>query len=128
MEPLFIEGQLKFPKFDFNSKTGVLKIIGRSIPENPVKLYDPIISWVHNYVESEPENITLSVYLEYLNTHSTECFLILLKRIVDYSNISTKKAKIVWYFDEYDEDMLALGKDFSSLVDFPFEYKELADV
>ena len=127
MKTLLIEGNMNSPLIDFNPNSGLLKIIGRSIPENPVKFYHPIEVWLTDFIASNPENLELYIYLDYLNTHSTECILILLKKIETYFKNANSIVKISWCFDEDDEDMQGLGKDLASITGIPFEYKEVIE-
>ena len=127
MGSLKIEGKLNSPQIDFNPDTGLLKIVGRSIPENPVKFYQPVEDWIINYLKNNPKNLTLYIHLDYLNTHSTECVLILLKKLDAYFKDSESNVKVSWNFDEDDEDMLALGEDLASIISLPFDYKEIVE-
>ena len=81
MESLILERQLNFPSINFDPNTGMLKIIGRSIPEDPVKFYEPLENWISDFIDTKPETLTLFIYLDYLNTHSTEFVLFLMKII-----------------------------------------------
>ena len=127
MNTLQIEGTLNSPGINFNPNNGLLKIIGRSIPENPVKFYQPIEVWLIDFIASNPDNLELYIYLDYLNTHSTECILILLKKIETYFKNANKNVKVSWCFDEDDEDMQGLGEDLASITGIPFEYKEIIE-
>lgn len=127
MDNLIIEGKLNTPSINFHASNGLLKIIGRSIPENPIKFYQPIENWIEKYILTKPSKITFQVHLDYLNTHSTECVLILMKRIESYYKTSKTDVKIIWNFDEDDEDMDDLGKDLSTLISIPFEYIEVIE-
>ncbi len=127
MDNLVLEGKINTPSIDFNSNTGVLKLFGRSIPENPLKFYQPIESWIEKFIETSPTKIELHIHLDYLNTHSTECVLILMKKIESYTQTSNSSTKIIWSFDQDDEDMQDLGEDLASLISIPFEYVEVPD-
>ena len=125
MNTLLIEGKMNSPLIDFNPKSGLLKIIGRSIPENPVKFYQPIEDWICNFIKTNPKDLILYVHLDYLNTHSTECLLILMKKLEIYYKAHNTNVKVSWNFDEDDEDMESLGQDLASIAVIPFEYKEI---
>jgi SiaC family regulatory phosphoprotein len=127
MEPLIIERKLNSPAINFNAETSLLSIIGRSIPEHPVKFYEPLETWIKNFINTSPSEINFLVHLDYLNTHSTECLLLLLKKIEHYKNNSDCKVKVNWHFDEDDEDMESLGQDLDSIVQLSFQYKEIED-
>ena len=127
MESLIIEGKTNSPNVNFSPATGLLKIVGRSIPENPVKFYQPIENWILAFINTNPRDLILYIHLDYLNTHSTECLLILLKKIEAYRDSSGNNVKVSWNFDEDDEDMETLGEDLASIVNIPFEYKEIIE-
>ena len=114
------------PTVNFNP-SGELKIIGRSIPEHPVKFYEPISNWVADFILTKPPVVNLLIHLDYLNTHSTECMLVLLKKFDTYIKDSGATVNVIWNFDEDDEDMEDLGKDLSTLVSIPFEYIEVLE-
>jgi hypothetical protein len=127
MDNFIIEGKLNTPSVNMNASNGLLKIFGRSIPENPVKFYQPIENWIEKFIQTSPVDLTLQIHLDYLNTHSTECVLILMKKIEGYYKSSNTNIKIIWNFDEDDEDMEDLGKDLSTLVSIPFKYIEVLE-
>lgn len=126
METLNIIGTISLPTVNFNP-SGELKIIGRSIPEHPVKFYEPISNWVADFILTKPPVVNLLIHLDYLNTHSTECMLVLLKKFDTYIKDSGATVNVIWNFDEDDEDMEALGEDLDSLVDIPFSIQEIKE-
>lgn len=127
MEALLQEGTTILPTINFNPNNGELSITGRSIPEHPVKFYQPIDEWVASYVASNPSKIHLLVHLDYLNTHSTECILVIMKKLEAYGKSSGVDATITWQYDEYDEDMLTLGEDLASIIQLPVRIEEIKE-
>ncbi|PJA09094.1 MAG: nuclear pore complex subunit [Flavobacteriales bacterium CG_4_10_14_0_2_um_filter_32_8] len=125
MNTLIIEGKANSPTVNFNYNTGLLKIMGRSIPENPVKFYQPIEDWISDFLKTKPNKVTFYIYLDYLNTHSTECILLLIKKFEGYYKETNAEVKVIWNFDVDDEDMQVLGIDLSSLASVPFEMIEI---
>ena len=126
MESLLQTGTISLPTVAFDA-SGKLKITGRSIPEHPVKFYEPISAWISNFITTTPSNINLLIHLDYLNTHSTECMLVILKKLDTYAKESGNSVSVNWSFDEDDEDMEALGEDLASLVDIPFTITEVKE-
>lgn len=125
MESLFIEGKFNTPTVKF-TEGGVLTIEGRSIPEHPVKFYQPITDWLSAFLQQAPTKVLLKIHLDYLNTHSTECMLVLFKKLEDYYQSTQNDVTISWTFDEDDEDMETLGEDLKSFVNLPFTIQEEA--
>ncbi len=65
---LFKVGSKTTPQIDFNKFTGELILFGRSLPEDAGKVYEPLHSWVSEYIK-EPRKITnLRLNLEYFNS------------------------------------------------------------
>ena len=126
METLNLIGTISLPTVSF-SPSGELKITGRSIPEHPVKFYEPISNWITDFVSTKPPVINVLIHLDYLNTHSTECILIILKKLDNYAKESGNKVNITWNCDEDDEDMEALGEDLASLISLFVEIKEVKE-
>lgn len=122
MEALKLEGSFNLPSIDFNPSTGVLKILGRSIPENPVKFYEPLEIWIAEFIKGNPKVIVFFIHLEYLNTHSTECVLLLMRKLQVYQEKNNSNVKVIWNFEGDDEDMRVLGEDLAAIVKLPFAF------
>ena len=80
MDSINIIGTQKTPTVNFNSN-GVIEIKGRSIPENSIEFYKPLVDWLDVY-SSKPQVITeVNVQLEYFNTSSSKCILDVFKKL-----------------------------------------------
>ena len=56
MEKMLVKGNLKFPTIDFNPDSGVFEIFGRSLPENTIDFYSPVLEWIDEYKSSPAKN------------------------------------------------------------------------
>ena len=124
MESIKLEGTPKTPTVEFSAENGVLLLKGRSIPENSIEFYKPLINWIENYSASAPSETVLNVQLEYFNTSSSKCLLDIFKRLERVGNPVT----INWYFEEDDEDMLEAGEDYDAIIDIPFKMIEVEEI
>ncbi len=126
MEPLSIEGTTKTPTIKLDPKTGTIEIKGRSIPENSIEFYRPIVEWLEEYAEFPNKKTTVNIQLEYFNTSSSKCILDIFKKLE-----SIKRARneviINWYYEEDDEDMLEAGEDYESIIRVPFKMIEIVE-
>lgn len=120
MENLIIKGEAKTPTIDFNYGKGELVISGRSIPENSIEFYKPIIEWLELLKVSEKDKIVLDIKLEYFNTSSSKCILDVFKKLEEIRGVG-KDASIRWFFESDDEDMEEAGQDFSAIIKVPLE-------
>lgn len=126
MEPLSIAGTAKTPSVSFDAGKGVLEIKGRSIPENSIEFYKPLVDWLENYAESPLDNTKVNVQLEYFNTSSSKCILDVFKKLESIHK-GKGEVQINWYYEEDDEDMLEAGEDYESIIRVPFKMIEIVD-
>jgi hypothetical protein len=124
MEDLKHEGSAKTPVVEFSSN-GELLLKGRSIPENSIEFYKPLIEWLESYSESPNSKTVLSVQLEYFNTSSSKCILDVFKKL---ESISGSEITVKWHYEEDDEDMLEAGEDYEAIIDLPFEMIEVEEI
>lgn len=125
MDRITIIGDEKQAGIDFNAETGVLRMTGRSIPEDSVDFFGPLIEWVAKYGENPQPTTTLDVYLEYFNTSSAKLILDIFKEAEKIHKAGTSDVKIMWKYDQGDLDIMEAGKDYSVIVSVPFEMIEL---
>ncbi len=126
MEALLIEGTQKTPTVQFEPGKGVLEIKGRSIPENSIEFYKPLVDWLEEYSSSPSEKTVVNVHLEYFNTSSSKCILDVFKKL-ETLHKSNNDVQINWYYEEDDEDMLEAGEDYESIIRVPFKMIEIVD-
>ncbi|MTI20491.1 DUF1987 domain-containing protein, partial [Fulvivirga sp. RKSG066] len=98
---------------------GVFEMSGRSIPENSIEFYKPLMKWLDNYIEAPAASTTFNVNLEYFNTSSSKCLIEILRKLEAVKDKSA--VKIHWHYEEEDEDMMESGEDFKKLLSVPIE-------
>jgi hypothetical protein len=118
MEILNLEGTADTPKIILDKGNGIFEISGRSLPEDSVEFYRPVLEWISGYAKAPNANTHFSFKLEYFNTSSSKLILDVLSALEEI-----KGMEIEWYYAEDDEDMEEAGKEFSELVEIPFAYK-----
>lgn len=124
MNELIIEKTVKTPFVNFDHRSGIFKITGRSIPENPEEFYNALFEWIIEYFK-KPQNETLiNIQLEYINSGSSKFILEFFQLVQDYKSKGIN-CKINWYYEEDDEAVLELGKHYQSIIDVPFKLVEL---
>ncbi len=126
MELMNIEGTPKTPTVVMNPNTGVIDIKGRSIPENSIEFYRPVVEWLDEYIKNPQPNTVVNVQLEYFNTSSSKCILDVFKKL-EVLKKNQKDVVINWYYEEDDEDMLEAGEDYESIIKVPFKMIQIVD-
>lgn len=126
MDAYYLEATPKTPKLDFNPDAQTFLISGRSIPENSIEFYKPLLDWLDKYVHNPLESTIFEIKLEYFNTSSSKCLVEIFRKLEKIHD-SGNKVSIEWYFDEEDEDMEESGEDFKEIIKIPFSMKEIKE-
>jgi len=120
MKRLSIEGTDDTPKILLDKAAGVFEISGRSLPEDTVDFYDPVMRWLREYAKAPNPTTEFSFKLDYFNTSSSKMILDILKLLNDI-----KGATITWYSFEDDEEVAEAGEEFAEQVELPFVFKTM---
>lgn len=127
MEPLHLEGSSKTPQVHFDPSTGLLELKGRSIPENSIDFYKPLIDWIDKYGRTPNGKTALHVQLEYFNTSSSKCILDVFKKL-EAIRAAGSEVTVLWHYEADDEDMLEAGEDYAGIINVPFKMIQIAEV
>ena len=123
MKELIIAKSANTPGITFNPETGIMKIEGRSIPENPGDFFDPIIEWLEEYFNKATEVTRFDLNLEYVNSGSSK-YLLGIFRILKKKHDEGKNCSINWYYEEDDEAIFSLGEHYKNTIKIPFNLIE----
>lgn len=126
MELINIEGTPKTPTVSMDPSSGVVEIKGRSIPENSIEFYKPIVDWLDEYAKGPAGKTVVNIRLEYFNTASSKCILDVFKKL-EVLKKNSADVIINWYYEEDDEDMLEAGEDYESIIKVPFKMIQIVD-
>lgn len=107
------------------SPNGIIKIKGRSIQENVSDFFEPIDTWISEYINNPADLTCVDMILEYFNSASAKMFIHLLQKLT-YVQLKDKKFIFNWYYEVGDEDILERGEYFSSILDVPFHFIKLS--
>ena len=120
LEPLKIEPTHKTPKVYFDPEKNIFELSGRSIPEDSVGFYKKILDWIEEYGSQPNPKTEFKFELEYFNTSSSKNILELLKKLEKIFQ-DGNDVRILWYYDEDDEDMEETGEDYQALLSVPLD-------
>lgn len=117
---LIIEETQDTPKVFFDKTKGVFEISGRSLPENAIKFYTPVLKWLEDYVAAPNATTCFDFKLDYFNSASTKKIyeiVSLLELLVE-----TKTEVVIrWYYSKDDELIKSKGLEMKEMADVPFE-------
>jgi len=126
MEKFSIDGTPKTPSISFDLATGVLEIKGRSIPENSIEFYKPLVDSLDKYATGPKGKTNVNIQLEYFNTSSSKCILDIFKKLESIHK-SGSAVTINWHYEEDDEDMLEAGEDYQAIISVPFKMVQIEE-
>lgn len=103
---------------------GNVFIAGRSLPEDPITYFQPLMDWIEMYGH---ENMKVNIKLEYFNTSTSKVLYEMLKNI--NKKFTGNTVNIVWQYEEGDDDTYESGMLYSEeLPNLAFSFKEYSEL
>lgn len=100
------------PEIFLDHENNVINIKGASYPGNAQEVYDPVFSWLNEYLEQmKDERLTVNIELYYFNSITSMLLMIFFGHLND----AVKQGKdicINWIYEKDDEDGEEFGQDF----------------
>ncbi|WP_409345372.1 DUF1987 domain-containing protein [Paenibacillus sp. MBLB4367] len=118
---LHVEATKTTPEVRFDPEAGTLSIAGQSYPENAFRFYEPLLSWLDDYLIQLNHDTVVSIelHLPYINTSSTKCFMMLLEKL-DEAFGAGKAIEVRWYCNEENEAEQECAEEFMEDLNVPF--------
>ncbi len=110
------------PRVEFKLN-GEFNISGKSLPEDTLMFYDPLVQWVNS---CNIPDISLTMRLDYMNSSSAHQITKLLMTLKD--NPTVNQCSVDWYYENDDEDSLDFGQELQYLTDFSFKFFSYSEV
>ena len=118
MEPLKISGTDDTPEIILDRDIPVFSFAGRSLPEDAIGFYKPVMDWLENYFENPNPSSRFTFKLTYFNTASSKVIQDILLKLDNYAEAGNE-IEMDWYYDRDDEDILESGEEYRDAVGFP---------
>lgn len=120
---ILVEKSADCPYINF-SEDGILEIEGRSITEDPFTFWQPLLEWVETYTKHPASKTEVIIYMEYSNSSSNKYINELLRKLEECHR-KTSSVRVTWRYEQDDESIYQLGRDFESMLHVPFEFIEV---
>lgn len=121
METLRLEQTDDSPFVMLDKENYRFEISGKSLPEDVVDFYQPVLDWLNSYRSEPNSNTEFSFKLIYFNTASSKLILDILMTFEEMVE-EGHNVLIKWLSLKSDEDMQEAGKEYEEMVDVPFEH------
>lgn len=123
MDVLRFDATEDLPSVMFDNSKGIFEISKRSLPENAILFYEPLIEHVTEYLRAPKEETNVVLHFDYISTSSTKQIM---KMIMLFDELSkSKKVNLNWNYDIGDTDMLQTGNRLEKLTGMQFIFSEI---
>jgi hypothetical protein len=120
MEKYVIQEELKnCPGIVYYPSENKLKLVGRSIPENPELIFGHLDEWLTLHIKKS-NGLNVDIQLEYINSGSSKYLFEILQRLTNAKQ-SGKFINMKWLYEEDDEAMLELGEHYRDTAGIPLK-------
>ncbi len=120
MEVFNIKRTFNTPEIEIIPSEGIMRIEGRSIPEDPGTYYIIIFQKLEEYYQNPQKVTRFDIKLEYINSGSSKNILELLRIAKKYYD-SGFDCIVNWFYEEDDESILELGQHYKNTIKIPFK-------
>ena len=121
MEPLRLEQTDDSPLVELDQENNLFEISGKSLPEDVVDFYMPVLDWINVYRANPNPKTEFSFKLIYFNTASSKLILDILM-IFEEMVEENHDILVKWLSLKSDEDMQEAGREYEEMIDVPFEH------
>ena len=118
--PLIIDKSTKTPQVIFDPANNFFEISGRSLPENVVKTYEPVLQWIDQNVGKLKNGVVFNFRVDYLNSASAKMVSLILTKLEEFYK-SGIGIEIKWYYNLDDDDIQSEGEIYAKLKKIPIK-------
>ena len=104
-----------------DAENGKISLSGRSLPENSVAFFRPILNWLTEYAAHPAKHTEITFYIEYCNSASRKGVIDIF-RILEAMHDSGHAVTIVWRFEDGDDSMREIGEEYRDLFNLEFRF------
>jgi hypothetical protein len=109
------------PEIILDKAKKIIRFSGTSIPEDPDKLFKPVMNWVNQYVKSPNPETRIEFMMDYYNSSTARFFVEMLEKFEEL-NEHDRSVGIIWNCKKDDVVMLERGEDLQAIIKIPFEF------
>ena len=103
----------KTPNIELDSTNSVIRIVGRSIHEDPKGFYSEIFDRCKSALDANPTEFKIVFELTYFNSSSA----IIFRDFIRMFDASNSKISVEWCYEDDDDEMKSSGEEFDHLFD-----------
>ena len=89
---------------DFNAETGICLLSGESFVENSREVYQPVLNWIEDYLDSDKIDLTFINKIKYFNSAFVKIIFEMLMIFKEFEK-KGKIIKIEWHYNKSDSEL-----------------------
>ncbi|KPK84700.1 MAG: hypothetical protein AMS27_09260 [Bacteroides sp. SM23_62_1] len=109
------------PEVLLDKESNIFRFTGKSMPEDPGKVFTPVMDWVSEYVKSPNPSTCIEFKMDYYNSSTARFFVEMLELFEDIHG-KDSDIKILWYYHVDDVVIQERGEDLQAVISLPFEF------
>jgi hypothetical protein len=120
MEIIRIEKTNNTPSIYIDEANMLCRIEGSSYPEDAYEVYQHVLDWLSRIGDNIKTELVVEFDYDFLNSISHKKVWQILHELKQFYK-NGKSVKVVWYYNEADDDIMEAGEDLAELMNIPFE-------
>lgn len=121
MTKLYIERTDSTPEINLDTESGNYSIMGFSYPHDTRNFYKPVWDWFDDLELDSGKEFKLEIGLAHISSNSLIAINQILTSVRELKD-SGVKTKVIWSYDEEDEDCLEVGVELSGVSGLSFDF------
>ena len=121
-ELILIDAADDMPRIILDEKNYLIDIKGSSYPEDAFEVYHIVLKWLNSVPIIQDKELICRFNFNILSSASHKMVFEILIRLESLKIDGDINVKIIWEYDEIDEDMEEAGHDFNDTIELPFEF------
>jgi hypothetical protein len=120
MEIIKIEKTNNTPSVYIDESKNFCRIEGSSYPEDAFEIYQYVLDWLSRMSNRFNSELVIEFDYDFLNSISHKKVWQILHELKQFYK-NGKPVKVVWFYDDSDDDIMEAGEDLAELMNIPFE-------
>ncbi len=120
---MILEKTSDTPSINLSVEKCIFEISGNSFSDKLNDIYAKVVEWIDIEMPKIECSIKCKFNFYVYNSVTYKNILLMMSKFYELKE-KGKDISIVWYYDEDDEDSLAIGKDINDLFDITVEFEK----
>ena len=121
---LKLEENIGMPYVMLSIDDKVFEISGDSYSPNVINIYNQILKWIDSEINKLTGKLVCKFHFSVFSTVTKKKMVEIIYTLNEHQD-KGKEIEIIWIYDKFDEDSMAIAEDLIELFDIPIKKVEL---